>query len=72
MTAQVQKQHNESSISKYKTPIALVILPVVLALYANSGNVGEIPSTLTSGIFPIAFTMLSWGIAAKLVHKLRK
>jgi len=52
--------------------IGLTALPIVLALYTNGANIQAIPSTLTSGIFPIAFTVLSCGLAARLVYKLRK
>ena len=72
MTQQLQNQ-TKSSIQKYKTVIALVLLPVVLALYVNGGNVPEIITTLTSGVFPVAMTALSWGIAVQqLVHVRRK
>ena len=72
MTQQLQNQ-TKSSIQKYKTVIALVLLPVVLALYVNGGNVPEIITTLTSGVFPVAMTTLSWGIAVQqLVHVRRK
>jgi len=32
----------------------------------------QVPLTLTSGVFPIRFTILSWGIAVKMALKLRK
>ncbi len=70
---QIAKQYGQSSLSKYKTVIALTILPVVLALYANDVDIMGILPTLTSGVFPIAFTLLSWGIAVQqLVHIRRK
>ena len=70
---QIEKQYGQSSLSEYKTVIALTILPVVLALFANGVNIMGILPTLTSGIFPIAFTLLSWGIAVQqLVHIRRK
>ena len=73
MTAQFQKQHGESSIAKYKYVIILVILPVVLAMYANGADITGLLLTLTNGVFPIAFTVLSWGIAIQqLVHIKRK
>jgi len=72
MTQQVQNT-TKSSILKYKTVIALVILPVLLALYANGGNISGIITSLTSSIFPVAFTLLTWGIAVQqLVHMRRK
>ncbi len=73
MTTQIQKPHGESSIAKYKNVIILAILPVVLAMYANGAEISGLPATLTSGVFPIAFTFLSWGIAIQqLVHIRRK
>ncbi|MDH3313045.1 MAG: hypothetical protein OEM28_07855 [Nitrosopumilus sp.] len=40
----------------------------------SSGTVAleQVPQILTSGIFPIGFTVLSWAIAAKMAMKLRK
>jgi hypothetical protein len=73
MATQVQKQHGKSSIAKYKMVIILAILPVVLAMYANGADISGLLTTLTSGVFPIAFTSLSWGIAIQqLVHLRRK
>jgi len=71
MTAQVMNQ-KRSGIIKYKSVIALAILPVAVALYATGMDIASVPTVLTSGVFPIGFTLLSWGIAAKLVHNLRK
>ncbi len=72
MTQQVQNT-TKSSILKYKTVIALVILPVLLALYVNGGNASGIITTLTSGVFPVAMTLFAWGIAVQqLVHVRRK
>jgi len=53
--------------------IGLVALPVVAAMY-SSGTVAleQVPQILTSGVFPIGFTVLSWAIAAKMALKLRK
>jgi len=54
-------------------PITLVALPVALALYSNNANPMGIIPTLTSGVFPIAFALLSWGLAVQqLVHIRRK
>lgn len=72
MTTQVIRQKSDSLISRYKSPIAMAALPVVVALFTNSGDITNVPSVLTSGVFPIGFTLLSWGIAAKLAYKLRK
>ncbi len=73
MATQVQKQYGKSSIAKYKMVIILAILPVVLAMYTNGAEISGLLTTLTSGIFPVAFTLLSWGIAVQqLVHIRRK
>jgi ABC-type phosphate transport system permease subunit len=61
------------TISEKKTKlgvIGLVALPIVAAVY--SSGIGQVPETLTSGVFPIGFTLFSWGIAAKTAMKLRK
>jgi hypothetical protein len=46
---------------------------VAAAMY-SSGSIliEQVPQILTSGIFPIGFTVMSWAIAAKLALKLRK
>ncbi len=73
MTQQLQNNKGMSSIVKYKTTILLVLLPVVLALYVNGGNIMGIIPTLTSSAFPIALSLLSWGFAVQqLVHVRRK
>ena len=73
MTAQhIETMQNASGISKYKSVIALVSLPVALALIVNNYDIQSIPTTLTSGVFTVGFTLLSWGMAAKLAYKLRK
>ena len=53
--------------------VGLVALPVAAAMY-SSGNVAleQVPQILTSGVFPIGMTVLSWAAAAKLALKLRK
>ena len=68
--AQVQKQH-KSSVSKYLVPLILVVLPVAIAIGQSADIAGILP-TMTGSAYPIAFTLLSWGIAAKLVHDMRK
>ncbi|MDH3204874.1 MAG: hypothetical protein OEL81_09390 [Nitrosopumilus sp.] len=64
----------QENVSENKTKlgvIGLVALPVVAAMY-SSGSIEQIPQILTSGVFPIGFTVLSWAIAAKLALRLRK
>ncbi|QMU55305.1 MAG: hypothetical protein GKS07_10660 [Nitrosopumilus sp.] len=53
--------------------VGLAALPVVAAMY-SSGTVAleQVPQILSSGVFPIGMTVLSWGIAAKMALKLRK
>ncbi|MGI9566837.1 MAG: hypothetical protein ACR2LL_07485 [Nitrosopumilus sp.] len=48
-------------------------MSIVAAVY-RSGTVSleQVPQTLTSGVFPIGFTLFSWAVAAKLAMKLRK
>ncbi|WP_316505429.1 hypothetical protein [Nitrosopumilus sp.] len=66
----------EKVVSDSKTKlgvIGLVALPIAAAMY-SSGTVAleQVPQILTSGVFPIGFTLFSWGVAAKLAIKLRK
>jgi hypothetical protein len=67
-------QQNVSEQTKRKLGVVgLVALPVVAAMY-SSGTVSleQVPQILTSGIFPIGFTVMSWVIATKMALKLRK
>jgi len=70
-TTNVQKQISENK-SKFGV-IGLLALPIVAAMY-SSGNASleQIPQILTSGVFPVGFTLLSWGLAVKMALKLRK
>jgi len=66
----------QEKISDNKTKlgvISLAALPVVAAMY-SSGSMAleQVPQVLTSGVFPIGFTVFSWAIAAKLALRLRK
>ncbi len=75
MTAQHLQTNQNSAISvKNKlTAIGLAVLPLGLAAYSSNGiSFQGISSTLSSGVFPIGFTLLSWAIAAKIGLKLRK
>jgi hypothetical protein len=72
MSDQIHEKKSGSSIAKYKTVLILAILPVILALYANSVNMAGIFQTLSSGVFPVAFTALSWGIAAQQLIQIKK
>ena len=66
----------QEKVSDNKTKlgvIGLAALPVVAAMYSSgSMAIEQIPQILTSGVFPIGFTVLSWGLAAKMAMKLRK
>ena len=69
----------EKVVSDSKTKlgvIGLVALPIAAAMYSADGSIAasleQVPQILTSGVFPIGFTLFSWGIAAKLAMKLRK
>jgi hypothetical protein len=75
MTAQhiETTQDNGSTITRKLSVAVLAVLPIVLAVYSNNGvSIQGISSVLSSGVFPIGFTLLSWGMAAKLALKLRK
>ena len=75
MTAQhiEAKQDGASTTQRKVGVIGLAVLPIALAAYSTGGSsLNTIPSILTSGVFPIGFTLLSWGLAVKLGLKLRK
>ena len=71
-TYNIQQSVSENTKTKLGV-VGLVALPVVSAMY-SSGSVAleQVPQILTSGIFPIGMTVLSWAVAAKLALKLRK
>ena len=71
-TYNIQEKVSENTKTKLGV-IGLVALPIATAMY-SSGTVAleQVPQILTSGVFPIGFTLFSWGIAAKLAMKLRK
>ena len=69
--AQEQQTQQKSGISKYLIPLILVVMPVAIALGQDTAISGIIPA-MTSSVYPIAFTLLSWGTAAKLIHDSRK
>ena len=61
------------SASKTKLVVGLVALPIVAAMYSSgSMAIEQVPEILTSGVFPVGFTVLSWAIAARMALKLRK
>jgi hypothetical protein len=74
MTTELQKnQTGALTVQKKMTVIGLAALPIALAAYSNNGiSVQGISSALTSGVFPIGLTLLSWGLAAKIGLKIRK
>ena len=66
----------QEKVSDSKTKLGvmgLAALPVVAAMY-SSGSMAleQVPQILTSGVFPIGFTVFPWLIAAKMALKLRK
>ena len=71
-TYNIQQKVSENTKTKLGV-IGLAAMPVVAAMY-SSGSMAleQIPQILTSGVFPIGFTVFSWGIAAKTALKLRK
>jgi hypothetical protein len=75
MTAQhIQtKQDDGASTTQRKMGvIGLAVLPIALAAYSNGGISSSAISSILSGVFPIGFTLLSWGLAVKLGLGLRK
>lgn len=75
MTAQhiETKTGNRFTLQRKLSVVVLALLPIVLAAYSNNGmSIQGISSVLASGVFPIGFTLLSWGIAVKLALTLRK
>ena len=67
----------QQTVSDSKTKlgvIGLVALPIVAAMYSSGSviSIEQVAQILASEVFPIGFTLLSWGIAAKLAMKLRK
>ena len=71
-THNIQENVSENTKTKLGV-IGLVAIPIVAAMY-SSGSMAleQVPQILTSGVFPIGFTVLSWAIAAKMAMKLRK
>ena len=67
-------QQNVSEQTKRKLGVVgLAALPVAAAMYSSESiALEQVPQILTSGIFPIGFTVMSWAIAAKMALKLRK
>ena len=72
-TYNIQEKVSSENAKTKLGVIGLVALPVAAAMY-SSGTVAleQVPQILTSGVFPIGFTVLSWAAAAKLAMKLRK
>lgn len=53
--------------------IGLLALPIIAAMvHQGSVSLEQIPQILTSGVFPILFTLGSWGLALKMALKLKK
>ena len=71
-TYNIQEKISKNTKTKLGV-VGLVALPIAAAMY-SSGTVSleQVPQILTSGVFPIGFTLFSWVIAAKLAMKLRK
>ena len=68
----IQQKVSENTKTKLGV-VGLAALPIAAAMY-SSGTVSleQVPQILTSGAFPIGFTLFSWAIAAKMALKLRK
>ena len=71
-TYNIQENVSEQTQRKF-VEAGLVVLPVAAAMYSSGSLVIEqVPQALTSGIFSIGLTVISWTIAAKMALKLRK
>ena len=72
-TYNIQEKVSENTKTKLGV-IGLVALPIAAAMYSagSIASLEQVPQILTSGVFPIGFTLFSWAIAAKLAMKLRK
>ena len=69
-TINVQQQ---ISGNKKLRVLGLVALPIVAAVYSSgTASLEQVPQILTSGVFPVLFTIGSWGLAVKMALKLRK
>ena len=70
-TINVQQQISENK--RKLGVIGLVALPIVAAMaHQGSASLEQIPQILTSGVFPVLFTIGSLGLAVKMALKLRK
>jgi hypothetical protein len=70
-TINIQQQISENK--RKLGVIGLVALPIVAAVYSSgTASLEQVPQILTSGVFPILFTVGSWGLAVKMALKLRK
>jgi len=71
-TYNIQQKVSEQTRTKLGV-VVLAALPVAAAMYSSETvSLEQVPQILTSGVFPIGFTLFSWAIAAKLALKLRK
>ncbi|MDH3360938.1 MAG: hypothetical protein OEL56_02025 [Nitrosopumilus sp.] len=71
-TYSIQKTVSENTKTKLGV-VGLVALPIAAAMYSSeSMGLEQVPQILTSGVFPIGFTLFSWGLAAKMAIRLRK
>jgi hypothetical protein len=70
-TINVQQQISENK--RKLEVIGLLALPIVAAM-VHQGNASfeQIPQILSTGVFPVLFTLGSWGLAVKMALKLRK
>jgi hypothetical protein len=69
-TINVQQQISEN---KKLRVVGLLALPIVAAfVHQGSVSLEQVPQILTSGVFPVLFTIGSWGLAVKMALKLRK
>ena len=72
-TYNIQEKVSKNTKTKLGV-VGLIALPIAAAMYSagSIASLEQVPQILTSGVFPIGFTLFSWSIAAKLAMRLRK
>ena len=71
-TYNIQEKISDNTKTKLGV-VGLVALPIAAAMYSSeSAGLEQVPQILSSGVFPIGFTLFSWGLAAKMAMRLRK
>ena len=72
-TYNIQQNFSSEQTKRKLGVVGLAALPVAAAMYSDGSiAIEQVPQILTSGVFPIALTVFSWAMAAKMALKLRK